>query len=64
MPRDGAMPHHTEHEGSGGAGGGFRVPPPEPRRGVDCRGHVHRRSPPAVELTGCGSSGAPPTYTL
>lgn len=63
VPRDSALPHHTEHERFGGAGSGFRVPPPEPRRGVHCRGHVHRRSPPAVELAGCGGSSAPPAYT-
>lgn len=64
MPRDCPVPHHTELEGPGCASGGFRVPTPAPWRGVDRRGHVDRRSPPAAELARCCGSGAASAHPL
>lgn len=58
VPRHCSVPHHPEHEGLGGPGGGFRVPPPEPGRQVHRGGHVHRRPSAAAELAGCGDPGA------
>ncbi|PSS36040.1 Esterase [Actinidia chinensis var. chinensis] len=64
VPHDRALPHHTEHEGPGRAGGGRRVPPPEPWRRVHCGGHVYRWPPPAAKHAGLSYPGAPPAHPL
>lgn len=64
MPRHGAVPHHSEHQGPGCAGCGGGVSAAEFGREDHRGGHAHRGPLAAAELAGyCGSGFAQPHPT-
>lgn len=61
-PRHGALPHHSEHQGFGGARCGGRISAAESRRKDHRGGHANGGSLAAAERPGCGDSGASQPY--